>query len=103
MKCQWCGKEFIPVRITQKYCSDFCRNRQKYENVRLRNEIRKKELNKFKHIEEKNEDDESIVKCNDENCRYFSSKIRNHCSILVDVDFKGKKCTFSKSKITTQL
>ena len=25
MKCQWCGKEFTPIKSWQKYCSPACR------------------------------------------------------------------------------
>jgi hypothetical protein len=35
MKCAYCGKEFeYALRRTQKYCSDECRKRVKYERDR---------------------------------------------------------------------
>lgn len=93
MQCAWCGKEFEPRRITQKYCSDKCRQRAKYENFcsRMNIEKREKKLEEIENIKE-------LVVCYNEKCRFNSDKRKNHCIALADVEFKDSDCPFYKEK-----
>ena len=96
LKCLWCGKEFEPARVTQKYCSSECRDRAKYEKRKeFLNSLNEREVER--KLQRNNDEVKEVAICQDTTCRFNTEKRKNHCIALVDVDFKGS-CPFYKEK-----